>query len=250
MVTLFRNSLNTRIVCFFSLLTLSVCAASADVITFENLPNAYFFAAGDQNIGTFYSGVTFGSNVTGLSVSRFGGYPSAAFPPHSGDVVIWDATDPTITIDFASAIGFVGIWYTSLDPLTLETFNASNTLLGAAEGTANTDGTTGADSFLSLSESGIQSLTISSSPGLFTLDDLTFQPTPEPSTRLLTAFAMVLLIFFPRALLAARNGKSVIASASGRLRQTIKSLVAVCFFFCLQLVLSLRARLQVRPHIP
>jgi hypothetical protein len=87
---------------WFLFLTLPI--ASANVITFEDLPDAYFFSSGDQNIGDFYSGITFGPDVTVLSTSRFGGYDSSGFPPHSGDVVIWDAVDPTITIDFASPI--------------------------------------------------------------------------------------------------------------------------------------------------
>src|SRR5690349_7274071 len=70
----------------------------ADMITFEDLPDVYFYNGGGQNIGSFYSGIVFGPNVTGLSVTRFGGYDDSGFPPHSGDVVIWDASDPTITI--------------------------------------------------------------------------------------------------------------------------------------------------------
>lgn len=31
--------------------------ASTTVIDFEDLPDAYFFSSGDQNIGTFYSGI-------------------------------------------------------------------------------------------------------------------------------------------------------------------------------------------------
>src|ERR1019366_726959 len=129
-----------------ALLSLGLASAYAGVITFEDLPDAYFFNSGDQNIGNYYPGITFGPDVTGLSVSRFGGYDDSGFPPHSGDVVIWDASDPTITIDFASAIPFLGIWYTSYDPLTLEAFGASSNLLGTVVGNPNTDGTTGTTS--------------------------------------------------------------------------------------------------------
>ena len=76
------------------------------IITFEDPPDANFFSTGGQSIGNFYSGLTFGPAVTGSSVSRFGDYDNAGFPPHSGDVVIWDATDPTITISFALPIIF------------------------------------------------------------------------------------------------------------------------------------------------
>src|ERR1035438_6814457 len=156
---------------FVLFLVSTATTANAGVVTFEDLPDANLFSGGGQNIGNFYPGITFGPNVTGLSVSRFGGYASDAFPPHSGDVVIWDATDPTITISFASAIMSFGVWYTSFDPLTLQAFDAGGDLLGAVVGDPNTDGTTGASSFLSFSNPGIQSVTLSSSAGLYTLDD-------------------------------------------------------------------------------
>ena len=178
----------TRFVCrtLLALFCLSFANAYANVIDFETLPDAYFFSSGDQNIGSFYSGVTFGPDVTGLSVSRFGGYPNAAFPPHSGDVAIWDASDPTIVISFASPITSFGIWYTSFDPLTLQAFDQSSNLLGTALGDPNTDGTTGVSSFLSFSSAGIASVDLTSTPGLFVLDDVTYSSgtstVPEPSS--------------------------------------------------------------------
>lgn len=157
-----------------------------DTLTFEDLPDAYFFNGGDQNIANFYAGLTFGPNVTGLSVSRFGGYDDSGFPPHSGDVVIWDASDPTITISFDAPIDAFGIWYTSYDPLTLQAFDAGNNLLDTTIGTPNTDGTTGTSAFLSLSDSGVQSVTVTSTPGFFVLDNLSFgaeaSAVPEPDS--------------------------------------------------------------------
>jgi len=140
----------------------SLASAHAALITFENLPDADFFNGGGQNIDGFYTGLTFGPNVTGLSASRFGGYSDAAFPAHSGDVVIWDSQDPTITIDFASPIQSYGIWYTSFDPLTLQAFDQSNNSLGTVIGEPNTDGTTGTPSFLSLSIPDIYAVTLTS----------------------------------------------------------------------------------------
>lgn len=168
---------------------------TADTIDFETLPDAYFYNGGDQNIGDFYTGITFGPDVTGLSVSRFGGYDSSGFPPHSGDVVILDATDATITISFASAVDSFGIWYTSFDPLTLGAFDSGGNSLGNAVGNPNTDGTTGNSSFLSLSAPGIQSITLTSTPGLFVLDDLTTTsittPVPEPNSSVLLAMSSI-----------------------------------------------------------
>ena len=172
-------------------------ASAGTVYTFEDLPDAYFFSSGDQNIGTYYSGINFGPDVTGLSVSRFGGYDSSGFPPESGDVVIWDATDATITISFASPLDFFGIWYTTYDPLTLQAFDSGNNLLDSAVGTPNTDGTTGTTSFISLSDAGISSVTLTSTPGYFTLDDMTIDSAsgaiPEPSSWLLLALGLLIL---------------------------------------------------------
>ncbi len=183
------------------LLAVGSCfSAFADpIITFENLPDAYFFSSGGQNIGNFYSGVNFGPDVTGLSVSRFGGYDNAGFPPHSGDVVIWDAADPTIDITFDFSIQSFGIWYTSFDPLTLQAFDLSSNLLGTVVGDPNTDGTTGTSSFLSFSGTGIQSVTLTSTPGDFVLDDLAYQTgtstIPELSSFVLLTSVLSLLSF-------------------------------------------------------
>lgn len=191
-----------------SLLRLTICIFTccfifflrADTITFEDLPDAYFFSSGDQNIGDYYPGITFGPDVTALSVTEFGGYDNTGFPPHSGDVVIWDVSDPTITISFDSPISSFGIWYTTYDPLTLDVFDSAGDLLDSVIGNPNTDGTTGTSSLLSLSDSGIESVTLTSTPGFFVLDDLTYQTgtsaVPEPSTLGFLVPALLLLIFF------------------------------------------------------
>jgi RHS repeat-associated protein len=183
----------------FLFILAAVClpASATIVYTFEDLPDAYFYSSGDENIGTYYSGIAFGPDVTGLSVSRFGGYDSSGFPPESGDVVIWDATDATITISFATPLDFFGIWYTTYDPLTLEAFDSADNLLDTAVGTPNTDGTTGTNTFLSLSDAGISSVTLTSTPGYFTLDDMTIDTggssVPEPSSGWLLGGALLLL---------------------------------------------------------
>jgi hypothetical protein len=174
--------------CLLAVLMFASCRPTYGdtVYTFEDLPDAYLFSSGDQNIGNFYSGITFGPDVTGLSVSRFGGYDDTGFPPHSGDVVIWDGSDATINISFTATLQSVGIWYTTFDPLTLQTFDAADNLLGTTVGDPNTDGTTGKSSFLSFSSAGIQSITLTSTPGFFVIDDLTIDTTasavPEPSS--------------------------------------------------------------------
>ena len=181
----------------FTLCVLSSICAQASTINFEDLSNQYFFSAGGQNIDNFYTGVTIGPGVTALSVSRFGGYPNSSFPPHSGDVAVWDAQNPTITIGFNSPIDSFKIWYTSFDPLSLQALGAGNVILGSAEGNPNTDGTTGTSSLLSFSGSGIQMIQLSSTAGLFVLDDLTYASgtaVPEPASIFLFCMATVVAL--------------------------------------------------------
>lgn len=189
----------------------------ADVIDFENLPAANLFFSGDQNIGMFYSGVDFESNVTGLDLTG-----STAFPPHSGSIVVWDPVDASVMISFTTAQDMVGVWYTSLDPLTLDAFVApsgTGALLGLVIGAANTDGTSGTSDFLSFSGSGrgIESITLTGNPGNFVFDDLTFSPgipaaVPEPSS-----LALFVTAFFGMALVLGRRGISATPPQSAML---------------------------------
>jgi len=167
-------------------LALLALHCNAETLTFESLPNTYFFSSGGQNIGTYFTGVDFEPNVTALSVSRFGGYDNAAFPPHSGDVVIWDPYDDSMTVSFADSQSDVGFWYTSLNPITLTALGSGGNSLGAAAGGANTDGTAGTSDFLSISEIGISSVKISGIAGQYVIGDLDFTggtvaATPEPA---------------------------------------------------------------------
>lgn len=172
--------------------TARYCRADIVSLDFENLPDAYFFSAGGQNIGSYYSGVTFGPYVTGLSVSRFGGYSDTAYPPHSGDVVVWSAYDDTMTLDFSGLETEVSFWYTSQNPITLAAYDSGNNLLGSVLGTANTDGTTGFSSYLEFDGAGIESASITSAAGQYVIDDLSFGPNtpstvPESNSTLLLA---------------------------------------------------------------
>lgn len=148
--------------------------------TFADLPGSYFFSNGGQNIGSYYAGYTFGPNVSALSVSRFGGYSSAAYPPHSGDVAIWDPYDPAITIAFATPVQSVGVWYASLGTITLQAYDKNNAAAGSSTGNPNTDGVSGTASLLSVSGAAISSVKISGVPGTFVLSSLTLNGTGAP----------------------------------------------------------------------
>ena len=182
-----------------------LCCTSgrADTITFETLPDENFFAGGGQNIAGFYPGLTFGPYVTGLSVSRFGGYSDAAFPPHSGDVVVWSAFDPNIDVAFATPQALVGFWFTSLDLITLSAYYGGSNLLGSVIGYPNTDGFTGTSSYLEFTGTGIASVSITGAASQYVVDDLTFGTTtvvPEPGSLFLlgTAVTAVALLRFRR----------------------------------------------------
>ena len=163
----------------------------------ENLPDQYFFLSDGDNIGDYYPDVTFGPYVTGLSVSRFGGYDSLDYPPHSGDVVVWSAYDDTMNIAFALTENAVGFWYTSLNPITLTAYDASGDDLGFVTGDANTDGEgdgTAISSYLEFDGTGIASVDITSAASQYVIDDLTFSntesATPEPTSMALSLAAL------------------------------------------------------------
>ena len=182
------------------LFSAAMCRAGTVLIDFEDLPDAYFFSSGGQNIADYYAGVTFGPYVTGLSVSRFGGYDNVAYPTHSGDVAVWSVFDNDTTLAFSAPQDSVSFWYTSIDPITLTAFDSGSGSLGSVVGDANTDGTTGTSSQLEIDVSGIASVTISSSAGQYVFDDLQFSTeasaVPEPSSIVLdvTVLAICALI--------------------------------------------------------
>ena len=182
--------------CFLALYAIGNGKLNAGTVflDFENLPDAYFFSSGGQNIGNYYSGVTFGPYVTGLSVSRFGGYSDAAYPPHSGDVVVWSAFDDPMTLVFDSPQSSVSFWFTSLNPITMTAYDSGTNSLGSVTGDANTDGTAGTSSFLEFDGTGIASVAVSSAAGQYVMDDLTFAnngtAVPEPGSGVLIGTAL------------------------------------------------------------
>jgi hypothetical protein len=193
----FRGSPTARCLQFIVLaVLLPKTGLLAGVIDFEDLPSTYMYLGGGQNIGSFYSGLTLGSSVTGLDLTG-----STSYPPHSGSIAVWDPSDPVVTVAFDTPQASVGLWYTSFDLLTLASYDAGGDPLESLIAPANTDGTTGESDFISLTDPNISSVTLTGSPGQYVFDDLTFAQAaaPEPAS-----FAMALLLV---AFLALRGNK-------------------------------------------
>jgi hypothetical protein len=186
------------------LLLTVVFTGTAGVITFEDLPQDYMYWGGGQNIGSYYTGVTFGPNVTGLDLTG-----STAYPPHSGSIAVWDPVDLTVTISFDTPQAVVGVWYTSFDLLDFAAYDSGNNLLSSVVAPANTDGTTGNSDFVSLTVPNIASVTLMGPAGGYIFDDVTFSEnanaTPEPASIVLLLSLATLLLAGYMALRQFRN---------------------------------------------
>jgi len=181
---------------FLVMLCASLGIARADVlINFEDLPNANiadFCGGGGQNVGNFYAGqgvANIGNDVFGLN-SACG---QTGYPASSGDITLF-SEDDFATIQFTSSVSSVSVEYVALDPIILTAYDSMGNQLATTGGCmmpgigcANTDGTTGSDSLLSVSADDIAYVTLGNT-GLadeFAFDDLSFSPqqastVPEP----------------------------------------------------------------------
>ncbi len=163
------------------------------VLDFEGFPDS-------TSLTTQYPGITF-SNATvisaGITLNEF------ELPPHSGTNVVFDDGGP-MTISFASPVLSFGGFFTYYEPLTLQAFDASNTLVASATSAFSINvgcdpgpsclGDTGSspNEFLQVGfPSGISSVTITGDPAgtSFVLDDATITTAaasvPEPSSIIL-----------------------------------------------------------------
>jgi len=165
-------------------------AAFAGTIDFENMPQAYWYEAGQQNFGTYWAGVTIGPNSTILEDQVYG-YNSSGYPPHSGHAVLFSISNPTIEFTFNSPIDTFSFWYTTYYDFTISAYDSSNNLLNS-DVLTNNYGTNSLYSW-STGSSTIKAITMAGTGNYFTIDDfsapiVTGQPTgatPEPGTILL-----------------------------------------------------------------
>ncbi len=177
------------------LLAAPLVSLRANTITFEGLTDSTILT-------TQYSDVTFTNAIiftSGISLNEL------EFPPHSGTNVASDNGGP-ITIDFSNPITSFSGYFTYLEPLTLDAFNASDTeVASAASAYSNNlaclagppcpgDPGSSPNEFIELSfAGGISSVTITGDPlgGSFTMDDMTYtSAVPEASNLLTIALAL------------------------------------------------------------
>jgi hypothetical protein len=108
--------------------------ASAGTIDFENTPQAYWNSGGDQNIGNYFPGVTFGpgakilENSTSPITVGWGSYA-----PRSGHAVLWSEHDSIetgfadINVTFTNAVNSFSFWVDTYYPVWVTAYDANNT---------------------------------------------------------------------------------------------------------------------------
>jgi hypothetical protein len=192
--------------------------ARADIIDFEDLPNtniADFCGGGGTNIGNFYAGVgvaNIGPDVFGLNTAC----GVSGYPPNSGDINVF-SEDDFATIRFSSVVSRVGVYYVALDPIVLTAYDSGNNVLGSKIGTANTDGTTGFNSLLSVSFPNTSYVTLGNT-GLadeYVFDDLSFTSQlaiPEPASLPLLALGCIFLWWRARRLTLGLREEPILAA--------------------------------------
>ncbi len=153
------------------------------LLDFEGIPDAYYYWGGNTNLGSYYSGVNFGLDATILDKVIYG-YNDADGPPHSGNAVLFSKSDPVIRMNFTGGfVNYVETWYSSYTDFYMEAYNSSDVLLTSTSGS----GIIGSNSLLSLSSSNfdIAYVLYHDYGDYYVLDDIAYNPIPEPGTLML-----------------------------------------------------------------
>ncbi|MFH0931565.1 MAG: PEP-CTERM sorting domain-containing protein, partial [Candidatus Zixiibacteriota bacterium] len=112
------------------------------------------------------------------------GYNDAGYPPHSGNAVLFSISDPVIRMDFTGGfVNSVSAWYTSAYTFYMDLYNSSNVLLSSVSAPSNY----GTNSLISYGSSGfdIAYVEFHDAGDFYTLDDIAYNPIPEPGTLML-----------------------------------------------------------------
>ena len=153
------------------------------LLDFEGIPDAYYYGGGNTNLGGYYSGVNFGPDATIVDAVIYG-YNNIDFPPHSGNAVLFSAINPTIRMDFTGGfVNSVSAWYSSASTFYMEAYNSSDVLLTSTSGPS----ILGSNLLLSLSTPGfdIAYVNFHDYGNAYILDDIAYNPVPEPGTLML-----------------------------------------------------------------
>ena len=158
--------------------------------------------ADSTGLTTQYSGVTFSNAIiltAGNSLNEF------EFPPHSGVNVVSDHFGP-ISISFLSPVLAFSGYFTYAEPLTLQAFNASNSVIASGSSAfSNNEALSGVpgsspNEYLQVAfAGGISGIAITGDTGggSFVLDDETITRSsnvPEPSSQCLLLWGCVILV--------------------------------------------------------
>jgi len=156
----------------------SASAWSGAVADFDDVPQTYWRHGGNQNLGSHYSGLTFGPQATVLE-DTVHGYNSSYYPYHSFDAVLYSSLDDQIRVDFDAPSDHVGVWYSSgAGSVVLRGYDNGGNLLGAVVGSEKIS----ANGCLLLNTAGIDYVTLDGTHGQFCLDDFQWVPGASSST--------------------------------------------------------------------
>ncbi len=172
-----------KLILLLAILVFATSSSWAQVILdFEGIPDTYWWNFGNTNLGGYYSGVNFGPDATllvdGITLN------SAGYPPHSGTNVLFSKTNPTIRMDFTGGfVNSVSAWYSSNYTFYMDLYNSSDVLLSSVSSPSNI----GTNSLISYTSSGfdIAYVQFHDFGDYYTLDDISYNPIPEPGTLML-----------------------------------------------------------------
>ena len=167
-------------ICMLMLVMGIAGAASAlTTLDFEGLPDSYNYMFGGQNIGDYYSGVTFGPGATIADRNR-GGYNDNDYPPHSGDAVFISRDYSYVDITFATTVSYVEGWFSFSQTGYLEAYDASGAIVDSDSMAPNY----GSNGLMSVSAPDIKWVRIHDHGDFWTGDDIAYGAVPEPSSLL------------------------------------------------------------------
>jgi len=172
----------------------------AVTLNFEGVPTDYYHYSygGNQNIGNYYSGVTFGPHATILDKSK-GMLDYILYPPHSGDSVLFSNNINYIEARFETLQNHISFWYSSASSLFVDAYDSNNNLIGTSVGPSNLTTST----LLDMYAANIAYVRIHDSASYFVIDDFSFNQIPEPGTMLLLGSGLAGFVAYGRR----RSGK-------------------------------------------